>query len=64
MPVICACAHCGEFYGSNSGVCARLCKNCKTADQRKALDAENLELNPNFVCEYCTRVGKKIRPIL
>lgn len=38
---VCLCGWCGDRFASNSGKCAFYCKNCKTADQRKALKAEN-----------------------
>ncbi len=50
---ICLCMNCEERFGSNNGVCAMFCKNCKTKEQRAAMKAENdaiarerAELNP------------------
>lgn len=58
--VVCKCYHCGEEYGAaGSGYgarCAIFCKNCKKAEQRQAMDNENLEINPSFVCRYCTAI--------
>lgn len=57
--VICSCYHCGERFGANSGQCAIMCKNCRTADQRAKMDAENKEINPNFVCKFCEAMKRK-----
>jgi len=40
--VICLCSWCGDRYGGDvSGKCAMYCKNCRTADARRALKEEN-----------------------
>ena len=39
--VVCLCLFCGDKFGSASGACPIYCKNCKTADQRKKLLADN-----------------------
>jgi hypothetical protein len=42
--VICICMNCEDRFGSNNGVCAMFCKNCKTKEMRAALNAENARL--------------------
>lgn len=41
---ICLCMNCEERFGSNNGVCAMFCKNCKTKEQRAAMKEENDEI--------------------
>lgn len=44
-PVTCLCTHCGEIYGANAGgQCALYCKDCRTAEGRKKIDAENAKI--------------------
>lgn len=54
---VCVCWHCGERFGSSNGTCAMMCKNCRTAEGRKAIDAENEEIwakeGKEFHCRYC-----------
>lgn len=38
---ICTCMNCEDRFGSNNGVCAMFCKNCKTKEQREAMRVEN-----------------------
>ena len=42
--LICECDHCGERYGGNNGLCARYCKGCRLASQRKLLTEENKKI--------------------
>jgi hypothetical protein len=44
------CMHCHSYMPMGT---AKYCINCKTADQRREMDAENKKLNPNFVCHEC-----------
>lgn len=53
--VICQCAHCGDRFGSNNGACSLVCKNCKTKEQRKAMDQANKEVFEQVGLEYHCR---------
>lgn len=56
--VICVCYHCGERFGASGGSCALYCKNCRTAEQRKAMDEENAAIwaaeGKVYVCKFCS----------
>lgn len=45
------CCHCG----SDVKMGTKLCEYCRTADKRQEADAENLKLNPKFICKFCER---------
>jgi len=49
------CEHCGD----QSGTAIKLCTNCRTAAQRKAMDEENKAIfeaaGKVFRCNYCLR---------
>lgn len=49
------CEHCGD----QSGTAIKLCANCRTAEQRAKMDAENKAIfeaaGKVFRCSYCLR---------
>ena len=52
--VFCCCSHCGERFCANSaGQCAMYCTNCKLADQRKDMCADNKENLKDYSCKIC-----------
>jgi len=53
MSEIQICTHCHESMGSSKAI---HCKNCKTAEQRREMDKNNKDINPNFVCHECEAI--------
>lgn len=42
---VCLCYHCESSFGATGGTsCANFCANCKTEEQRLAMDRENEKL--------------------
>lgn len=48
MSTIFICDHCGEKASEG-----KRCKNCSTAEDRRAMCKANKENNPNYECKIC-----------